>query len=86
MNTDVSSYKIYSNSHSKVGTVQGMTSTNNARPSLLSGDRDALNQPERVVETTDTRQLPCHYRQQRGTGHGQYATHCGRDPACAAVG
>ena len=27
-----------------------MTPTNNARPSLLAGDRDALNQPERVAE------------------------------------
>ena len=27
-----------------------MTSTNNARPSLLAEDRDALKQPERVAE------------------------------------
>ena len=50
MNTDVSSYNIYSRSQSKLVTVQRMTSTNNARPSLLAEDRDALNQPERVAE------------------------------------
>ena len=50
MNMHVSSYKIYSISQSKIETIQRITSTNNARPSLLAGDRDALNQPERVIE------------------------------------
>ena len=49
MNMHVSSYKIYSRSQSKLGTVQRMTSTNNARPSLLAHDRDGLNQSERVA-------------------------------------